>query len=380
MRLAIQHALRLGPRNNSSAPPPEFRVYLCPSALFKLHPAFDHALLSILRKDKLAYFMIMGDRKVWWTNALLNRFADKAMNENLTWSSFEEEETKEEEGGTKKMGKREKIRLLLDTHFVFFSPPRESSSSGGGGNSSSSPGDSNEHPHGERDRMVGLLEAVDVVLDAFPISGYVTTLQALSVGTPVVTLPSNFLGGRLTLAMYQAMGIAPPPAPLAGAAGGGANDDDAGGEGGNDAGDDEDNNRSLRDRRDHKQPSSLSSSSSSSSSLLSQLVATDSDDFVAKAMALSSAPLRDRIELRTQLLAKSTALFEDGAVQKQQKQQQQQRKNDDSSSSSSTGHGGGGGAVAQWDAFLTRVADEHPRAELLSGAATAAFATAADHF
>lgn len=31
--------------------------------------------------------------------------------------------------------------------------------------------------------------------------------QALAVGTPVVTLPSSLLGGRLTLALYQRLGV-----------------------------------------------------------------------------------------------------------------------------------------------------------------------------
>ena len=59
--------------------------------------------------------------------------------------------------------------------------------------------------------MAALYEAADVVLDGFPTSGYITSLQALSVGAPVVTLPSQFLGGRLTLAMYRAMGLTSPP-------------------------------------------------------------------------------------------------------------------------------------------------------------------------
>ena len=46
------------------------------------------------------------------------------------------------------------------------------------------------------------------MLDTFPTGGYMTSLQAFAMGAPVVTLPTQFLGGRLTLAMYEQMGLA----------------------------------------------------------------------------------------------------------------------------------------------------------------------------
>ena len=46
----------------------------------------------------------------------------------------------------------------------------------------------------------------DVVLDTFPFGGGVTSLQTLAMGAPLVTLPSRFLRGRLTLALYRQMG------------------------------------------------------------------------------------------------------------------------------------------------------------------------------
>ena len=55
--------------------------------------------------------------------------------------------------------------------------------------------------------MLSLYLASDVVLDTFPAGGYINSLQAFSVGVPIVTLPSNILSGRLTLGMYQKMGL-----------------------------------------------------------------------------------------------------------------------------------------------------------------------------
>jgi hypothetical protein len=45
-----------------------------------------------------------------------------------------------------------------------------------------------------------------VVLDPFPVGNYLSSLQALALGVPVVTLPADSLGGRTTLALYQMIG------------------------------------------------------------------------------------------------------------------------------------------------------------------------------
>ena len=51
----------------------------------------------------------------------------------------------------------------------------------------------------------------DVMLDTFPYGGGVTSIEAFSVGIPVITFNSEILAGRLTLALYNAMGINKPP-------------------------------------------------------------------------------------------------------------------------------------------------------------------------
>jgi CRISPR-associated protein Csy1 len=47
----------------------------------------------------------------------------------------------------------------------------------------------------------------DVMLDTLHWSGGNTSLDALAVGTPIVTLPGEFMRGRQTQAMLRAMGL-----------------------------------------------------------------------------------------------------------------------------------------------------------------------------
>jgi len=54
---------------------------------------------------------------------------------------------------------------------------------------------------------VALIAVSDVMLDTLHFNGMNTSLDAMSVGTPVVTLPGEFQRGRHTQAMYRRMGI-----------------------------------------------------------------------------------------------------------------------------------------------------------------------------
>ena len=69
-----------------------------------------------------------------------------------------------------------------------------------------------------------MFDVSDVVLDTFPFGGGVTSLQTLAMGAPLVTLPSRFLRGRLTLALYRQMGCSLRDADFSG----GADDAEAG--------------------------------------------------------------------------------------------------------------------------------------------------------
>tara|TARA_Y100000389_G_scaffold200193_1_gene240086 strand:+ start:2131 stop:4536 length:2406 start_codon:yes stop_codon:yes gene_type:complete len=55
--------------------------------------------------------------------------------------------------------------------------------------------------------MMAMYSLCDVVLDSFFFGGDTTTREGFEVGAPIVTLPSNYLGGRWTQAYYNIIGI-----------------------------------------------------------------------------------------------------------------------------------------------------------------------------
>src|SRR5215469_14259488 len=56
-------------------------------------------------------------------------------------------------------------------------------------------------------RYLQVLRSADVVIDTPHFNGMNTSIDAFSVGTPVVTLPGALQRGRFTQAMYRTMGI-----------------------------------------------------------------------------------------------------------------------------------------------------------------------------
>ncbi|KAJ1478073.1 glycosyl transferase family 41-domain-containing protein [Baffinella frigidus] len=48
---------------------------------------------------------------------------------------------------------------------------------------------------------------VDVILDSYPFGGHTSTMDAFSAGCPVVTLPTDFLSGRCTQGFLREMGL-----------------------------------------------------------------------------------------------------------------------------------------------------------------------------
>ena len=57
------------------------------------------------------------------------------------------------------------------------------------------------------EKFVYFLKKAHIILDTYPFGGCNTSLEAFSVGTPVITMPSKFLNGRFTYGFYQKMGI-----------------------------------------------------------------------------------------------------------------------------------------------------------------------------
>lgn len=128
----------------------EETIYFLAQNLFKIHPDMDEPLAGILRRDPRGIILMLEGQDSSWGRAIRDRL---------------------------------RPRLGIDEERVVFLP-RQS-----------------------HDDYMRLLALSDVSLDSFPFSGGNTTYQALAMGTPVVTLPGNFLRGRLSLAIYRHLEI-----------------------------------------------------------------------------------------------------------------------------------------------------------------------------
>ncbi len=130
--------------------PEDQTLYVCPQSLFKIHPDFDELLGSILKEDPRALIVLIQGKYKHWAQLLRDRFMG-VFPESL-----------------------DRVRFL---------------------------------PIIPLDQFLSLLRVADVLLDTTCFGGGNTTLEAFACGVPVVTLPSEFLRGRLTLALYKQMGV-----------------------------------------------------------------------------------------------------------------------------------------------------------------------------
>ncbi|MCA9000030.1 MAG: TIGR03032 family protein [Planctomycetaceae bacterium] len=130
--------------------PANAHLYGCPQSLFKFHPEFDAVLAEILRRDPDGLLVLLNGKFPQWNQLLLDRWSD-TMPDVLG-----------------------QIRFL---------------------------------PRLSKDEFLSLNTLFDVALDPLHFGGGNTSFEALSLGTPVVTLPSAFLRGRITNAQYQMMGL-----------------------------------------------------------------------------------------------------------------------------------------------------------------------------
>jgi len=129
---------------------PGAHLYGCPQTLFKLHPKYDDVLASILRADPQGELVLLDARYEQWSELVRQRFS----------------------------------RSMADVHErVRFLPPLP------------------------RPDFLALNAVVDVLLDPTHFGGGNTTYEALALGTPVVSLPSEMLRGRITRALYTKMGV-----------------------------------------------------------------------------------------------------------------------------------------------------------------------------
>jgi protein O-GlcNAc transferase len=122
-------------------------LYACPQTLYKFHPDFDAVIAGILQSDPRAEIVLLEGRVASWTNNLRRRFA----------------------------------RTLPDSDRVRFIPSLS------------------------YEDFLSLLTISDVILDPLHFGGGNSSYEALAMETPVVTLPSLYLRGRITMALYKKM-------------------------------------------------------------------------------------------------------------------------------------------------------------------------------
>jgi predicted O-linked N-acetylglucosamine transferase (SPINDLY family) len=129
--------------------PEDAHLYLCVQHLFKIHPDFDELAAAILRADPDGRLVLIEGHREYWCQLLRARMqrtlgTEMARVQFLPWLPYE--------------------------------------------------------------RYLHLLALADVVLDTPHFNGGVTTLQALGLAVPVVTLPGAFMRGRQTYGDYRRMG------------------------------------------------------------------------------------------------------------------------------------------------------------------------------
>ena len=140
-----------GPKSRADFGLPEGkRIYACLQSMFKIHPDDDFVFAEILRRDPESELVLLRGSYPNWNETLEKRFA----------------RTIPDVAG--------RIRLL----------PRVNS-----------------------DDFLRLHQLVDVLLDPLHFSGGKTSYEAFALGVPVVTMPSQYLRGRITYALYQILGV-----------------------------------------------------------------------------------------------------------------------------------------------------------------------------
>jgi predicted O-linked N-acetylglucosamine transferase (SPINDLY family) len=130
--------------------PDDAHVYGCFQSLFKFHPDFDSLLGGILRRDPKGLVVLAEGFDPHWREMLWQRFG-RSIPDVL-----------------------QRIQVLRRV---------------------------------ASEEFQSLNQAVDVLLDTIHFNGGNTNFKGLAVGTPIVTWPSEFLKGRITLGMYRQMNV-----------------------------------------------------------------------------------------------------------------------------------------------------------------------------
>ena len=129
-------------------------IFLNLQSLFKLLPQDDHIYLDILKKNPNSCFWFIQGKNTLITSILKGRISKLFKKEGL---SFEK--------------------------YSYF------------------------HPRCQEDEFLGLIEQSDIILDSFNWSGCNSSLEAISLNKPIVTLPGAFMRGRHTYSFLKVLNI-----------------------------------------------------------------------------------------------------------------------------------------------------------------------------
>jgi protein O-GlcNAc transferase len=125
-------------------------IFFCPQSLFKLHPLFDLVLATILEKSPESHLVLTTGRRRRWTTI----FTDRLSNTLRPYA-----------------GRCHLIERITAQKFF------------------------------------ALIRLADVLLHPFPFDGSRTSADSLSVGVPYVTLPSEYLRGRMGASLLRTMNL-----------------------------------------------------------------------------------------------------------------------------------------------------------------------------
>lgn len=125
-------------------------IYFSPQTLYKFHPAIDDVIANILRSDPLGRIVLKVGRRPYLAELLKKRFS-KSMPDVASRITF--------------------IPQLSQQDYF------------------------------------SMIALSDVMLDTTHFGGFTTTIDAIAVGTPVITWPGEFMRGRHTMSFYNKMGI-----------------------------------------------------------------------------------------------------------------------------------------------------------------------------
>lgn len=128
----------------------DVHLYVSPQSHYKFHPVFDQVIGGILREDPKGQFIMIHGNYRHYVDFLMRR-----------WQRTIPDVV-------------DRIRFI------------------------------NSLSH---ENYLSLCTLSDVLIDPFPYGGGNTHYEAFAFGTPVVTMPSDYLPGRITHAMYQQMGV-----------------------------------------------------------------------------------------------------------------------------------------------------------------------------